>query len=73
MLINSDKTEYRQCRLVYTIGTNFTYNKASLCPIGQFRNPCDVFISKFSIGRLVVACFLGLIFPVKFKTITESD
>ena len=33
----------RQCRLVQTIGTISTYNKAFLCPIGQFRNPCDVY------------------------------
>ena len=34
----------RQCRFVQTIGTISTYNKALLCQIGQFRNPCDVFM-----------------------------
>ena len=41
-----------QCRLVQTIGTISTYNKALLCPIGQFRNPCDVFNSGLSFTYL---------------------
>ena len=32
-----------QCKLVQTFGTISTFNKAFLCPIGQFRNPCNVF------------------------------